>query len=131
MYRETRHILIPWTGGAFAPLGPFLCPTTEEKIWPIAPQPGPYAPGALLTTKRRAAERGGVELPMVPTLIGQQLDSGEPKLSRFFKLVRAFFKLRALYSTSTCSLVKSSWVCLIKNNDVMGPQLTRLCFVSF
>jgi hypothetical protein len=29
---------------AFAPLGPFLCPTTEEKIWPIAPQPGPYGP---------------------------------------------------------------------------------------
>jgi hypothetical protein len=26
-----RHFLIPWTGGAFAPLGPFLCPTTEEK----------------------------------------------------------------------------------------------------
>jgi hypothetical protein len=26
-----RHFLIPWSGGAFAPLGPFLCPTTEEK----------------------------------------------------------------------------------------------------
>jgi hypothetical protein len=26
-----RHFLIPWTGGAFAPLGPFLCPTTGEK----------------------------------------------------------------------------------------------------
>jgi hypothetical protein len=36
-----RHFLIPWTGGAFAPLGPFLCPTTEEKKWPIAPKPGP------------------------------------------------------------------------------------------
>ena len=39
---STRHFLIPWTGGAFAPLGPFLCPTTEEKEWPIAPKPGPY-----------------------------------------------------------------------------------------
>jgi hypothetical protein len=35
-----RHFLIPWTGGAFAPLGPFLCPTTEEKKWPIAPKSG-------------------------------------------------------------------------------------------
>jgi hypothetical protein len=26
-----RYFLIPWTGGAFSPLGPFLCPTTEEK----------------------------------------------------------------------------------------------------
>ena len=32
MYSSSRHFLIPWTGGAFAPLGPFLCPTTEEKI---------------------------------------------------------------------------------------------------
>jgi hypothetical protein len=32
----TKHFLIPWTGGAFAPMGPFLCPTTEEKKWPIA-----------------------------------------------------------------------------------------------
>ena len=38
---NTRHLLIPWSGGAFAPLGPFLCPTTEEKKWPIAPKPGP------------------------------------------------------------------------------------------
>ena len=38
---STRHLLIPWSGGAFAPLGPFLCPTTEEKKWPIAPKPGP------------------------------------------------------------------------------------------
>jgi hypothetical protein len=37
---ETRHFLIPWRGGAFAPLGPFLCPTTEGKNWPIAPKPG-------------------------------------------------------------------------------------------
>ena len=37
----TRHLLIPWSGGAFAPLGPFLCPITEEKKWPIAPKPGP------------------------------------------------------------------------------------------
>jgi hypothetical protein len=35
---NTRHFLIPWTGGAFAPLGPFFCPTTEEKKWPIAPR---------------------------------------------------------------------------------------------
>jgi hypothetical protein len=27
----TRHFLIPWTGGSFAPMGPFLFPTTEEK----------------------------------------------------------------------------------------------------
>jgi hypothetical protein len=33
--------LIPWTGGSFAPLGPFLCHTTEERKWPIAPKPGP------------------------------------------------------------------------------------------
>ena len=38
---DSRHLLIPWSGGAFAPLGPFLCPTTEEKKWPIAPKPGP------------------------------------------------------------------------------------------
>ena len=38
---SARHFLIPWSGGAFAPLGPFLCPTTEEKKWPIAPKPGP------------------------------------------------------------------------------------------
>ena len=38
---QARHLLIPWSGGAFAPLGPFLCPTTEEKKWPIAPKPGP------------------------------------------------------------------------------------------
>jgi hypothetical protein len=37
-----RHFLIPWTGGAFAPLGPLPCPTTEEKKWPIAPKPGSY-----------------------------------------------------------------------------------------
>jgi hypothetical protein len=27
-----KTFLIPWTGAAFAPLGPFLCPTTEEKM---------------------------------------------------------------------------------------------------
>ena len=26
-----RHFLIPWTGGAFASQGPYLCPTTGEK----------------------------------------------------------------------------------------------------
>jgi hypothetical protein len=36
----TRHFLIPWTGGVFAPLGPFLCPTTEEKKGSVAPEPG-------------------------------------------------------------------------------------------
>jgi hypothetical protein len=36
-----RHFLIPWSGGAFAPLGPFLCLTTEERKRPIAPKPGP------------------------------------------------------------------------------------------
>jgi hypothetical protein len=34
-----RHFLIPWTGGAFSPLGPF--PPLRKK-WPIAPKPGPY-----------------------------------------------------------------------------------------
>ena len=29
---NAMHFLIPCTGGAFAPLGPFLCPTTEEKM---------------------------------------------------------------------------------------------------
>jgi hypothetical protein len=38
---NSKAFLIPWTGGAFAPLGPFLCPTTEEKKWPIAPNSGP------------------------------------------------------------------------------------------
>ena len=36
-----KAFLIPWSGGAFLPLGPFFCPTTEEKKWPIAPKPGP------------------------------------------------------------------------------------------
>jgi hypothetical protein len=27
---------------AFAPPGPFLCPTTEDKKWPVAPKPGPW-----------------------------------------------------------------------------------------
>jgi hypothetical protein len=30
--------LIPWTGGAFAPLGPFLCPTTEEEKMAYCPK---------------------------------------------------------------------------------------------
>jgi hypothetical protein len=37
---NARNFLIPWSGGAFALLGPFLCPTTEENRWPIAPKPG-------------------------------------------------------------------------------------------
>ena len=38
---SSRHFLIPWTGGAFAPLGPFLCPTTEEKKMAYCPKDGP------------------------------------------------------------------------------------------
>jgi hypothetical protein len=46
-----RRFEMPWTTRqpkaffntmdwwAYAPLGPFLCPTTEEKKWPIAPKP--------------------------------------------------------------------------------------------
>jgi hypothetical protein len=52
------------------------------------------------------AEGWGRKLPWAPTLIGPQLESKSLKLSRFFKLVREFFKLRAAYRTSTCSLVK-------------------------
>jgi hypothetical protein len=35
-----RHFLIPWAGGAFAPLGPCVCPTTEQKngLLPQSPQ---------------------------------------------------------------------------------------------
>ena len=33
---------------------------------------------------------GGGELPRAPTLIGPQLESEGLKLSRFFKLIRAF-----------------------------------------
>jgi hypothetical protein len=38
---KARHFLIPWTGGAFAPLGPFLCPTTEEKNGLLPQSRGP------------------------------------------------------------------------------------------
>jgi hypothetical protein len=31
LLNRARHFLIPWSGGEFVPLGPFLCPTTEEK----------------------------------------------------------------------------------------------------
>ena len=34
--------LIPYTGGAFSPVGPFHFPTTEGKKGPAAPQPGPF-----------------------------------------------------------------------------------------
>jgi hypothetical protein len=44
--------------------------------------------------------------PPAPTLIGPQRESESLKLSRFFKWVRAFLKLRAAYSSSTCSLAK-------------------------
>jgi hypothetical protein len=33
-----RHFLIPWTGGAFAPLGPFLYPTTGENKMTYCPK---------------------------------------------------------------------------------------------
>ena len=33
------HFLIPYTGGAFAPVGPYHCPTTEGKKGPAAPVP--------------------------------------------------------------------------------------------
>jgi hypothetical protein len=36
-----KAFLIPWTDGPFAPLGPFLCPNTEEKKWVISPRQGP------------------------------------------------------------------------------------------
>jgi hypothetical protein len=38
---ESRHFLIPWTGGAFAPLGPILCPTTEKKNGLLPQSQGP------------------------------------------------------------------------------------------
>jgi hypothetical protein len=41
LIHKARYCLIPWTGGAFSPLDPFLCPTNEEKKGPIAPKPGP------------------------------------------------------------------------------------------
>jgi hypothetical protein len=41
---------------------------------------------------RQEGGGGGGELPRVPTLIGPQLESESLKLSRFFKLVRAFLK---------------------------------------
>jgi hypothetical protein len=43
----------------------------------------------------------GPHLNRAPTL------EQEPEISMFFKLVRAFLKLRAPYSSSTCSLAKS------------------------
>jgi hypothetical protein len=30
LWEIARHYFIPWTGGAFAPLGPFLCPTGKN-----------------------------------------------------------------------------------------------------
>ena len=81
----------------------FAC---EQKIFKIA------RPRAALKDQMstpRAAKRGsgeGGKLPRALTLIGPQLESKSLKLSRFFKLVRAFLKLRAPYSTSTCSLAK-------------------------
>jgi hypothetical protein len=34
-------VLLPWTGGSFAPLGPFLCTTTEEKNGLLPQSKGP------------------------------------------------------------------------------------------
>jgi hypothetical protein len=48
----------------------------------------------------------GGQIAPGPTLIEPQLESESLKLSRFFKLVRAFLKLRAPYSSSTCSLAR-------------------------
>jgi hypothetical protein len=31
-HRRSTHFLVPWTGGAFAPLSPFPYPTAEKKI---------------------------------------------------------------------------------------------------
>jgi hypothetical protein len=36
--------ILPWTGGAFAPLGPFLCPTTEEKNGLLPQSNLPFCP---------------------------------------------------------------------------------------
>ena len=63
---------------------------------------------------RRAAESGaggggragGRNCPGAPALIGPQRESESLKLSRFFKLVGAFLKLRPPYSSSTCGLAK-------------------------
>ena len=38
---DARYFLIPWTGWAFAPLGPFLCPTAEEKNGLLPHSQGP------------------------------------------------------------------------------------------
>ena len=55
--------------------------------------------------------RGGQgQFAQAPNLIGPQLENESLKLNRFFKLVRAFFKLRAPYSSSTCSLDKPGLV---------------------
>jgi hypothetical protein len=54
----------------------------------------------------RGGARGGGEFPWPPTLIGPQLENKSLKLSRFFKLVEVLLKLRAPYSSSTCSLAK-------------------------
>jgi hypothetical protein len=50
-----RYFLIPWTGGAFAPLGLFLCPTTEEKngLFPESQSPMTCIEEMSLTLKRR------------------------------------------------------------------------------
>jgi hypothetical protein len=46
-YRNTRHFLIPWTSGSFAPLGPFLSPPLKKKR---AYCPKVRALGPVLTT---------------------------------------------------------------------------------
>jgi hypothetical protein len=51
----TRHFLVPWSGGAFAPLCPFLCPTTEGKngLLPQSQGPRTCIEQTSLTLKRR------------------------------------------------------------------------------
>jgi hypothetical protein len=65
-----------------------------------------YLYSLLSAISDKDAEKGEGKFPGVSTLIGPQHESDSLKLSRFFKLVRAFLKLRTPYTTSTCSLAK-------------------------
>ena len=67
-----------------------------------------YISPQILSLQRcsQGRQEGGDKLPWAPTLIGSQLESKCLKLSRFFKLVRAFLELRAPYCSSTCSVAK-------------------------
>ena len=77
----------------------------NKHIWKLRS----YCGGAHPIQGRReggGAGRGGGNCPGPPTLIGLQLESESLNSRGFFKLVRAFLKLRAPYSSSTCSLDK-------------------------